>query len=213
MAATSTATPGLTRNDRVLLTIFGVIAGALGALTLLRLVAGIRLYALSASSRETEVALLNQNAALDGLSTPGEPGIVFAAQPTTDLLVRGLDDGTRALLAGGEALSALVAVVVSVGIAWLFLSVARGKPFARSLQALALTAGTTLAVGSVLGQGLAGLGRMNAATALNAALGDDRFVVGSTFDPQPVVLGFAIIALTFVLRAGRRLQRDTEGLV
>ena len=88
-----------------------------------------------------------------------------------------------------------------------------GKPFARSLQALALAAGATLALGSLLGLALAGFGRMNAALALNRALDEDRFLVGFSFDPLPVVLGFAIMALAFVFRAGHRLQRDTEGLV
>jgi hypothetical protein len=213
MATPTIAASGLTRPDRVVLWLFALVAAAFGVATIVRLVAGIRLYVLSAASGETQLFLLNSVHSDGDVPTEGDPSILFAAQPTTDLLVRGLDDGTRALLAGGEVLSALVALVVSVAIAWLFVSLARGKTFARSLQALALTAGATLALGSLLGQGIAGFGRMNAALALNEALGEERFLVGTTFDTLPLVLGFAIMALAFVFRAGHRLQRDTEGLV
>lgn len=213
MAVTTSARSGLTRPDRVVLWLFALVAAAFGAATIVRLVAGIRLYVLSAANGETELSLLNAGRSDSDVPTEGDPSILFAAQPTTDLLVRGLDDGTRTLLAVGEGLTALVAVVVSVAITWLFISLARGKPFARSLQALALTAGATLAIGSLLGEAIAGFGRMNAALALNEAIGDERFLVGFSFDPLPLVLGFAIMALAFVFRAGHRLQRDTEGLV
>lgn len=211
--AAATTPAGPTRPDRAVLWFFALVAAGFGVATIVRLVAGIRLYVLSAANGETQLFLLNSLGGDGDVPTEGDPSILFAAQPTTDLLVRGLDDGTRALLAIGEGLTAFVALVVSVAIAWLFVSLARGKPFARSLQALALTAGATLALGSLLGQAIAGFGRMNAALALNGALGEERFLVGTTFDTLPLVLGFAIMALAFVFRAGHRLQRDTEGLV
>ena len=37
------------------------------------------------------------------------------------------------------------------------------------------------------------------------------FVVGFSFDWTPILVGFAVMALGFVFRAGARLQRDTEG--
>lgn len=207
------ASTGLSRADRVVLGIFALVAAAFGALALVRIAAGVRYYVMSASNGETELFLHNALVAPDEYPTEGTPSILFGFEPTTDLVVGGLDAGTRVLLATGEALTALIALVVSVAIAWMLVSLARGRPFARPLQTLTLTAGAVLALGSLLGQGLAGLGRMMAADTLNDALGEERFLVGFTFDPLPVVLGFAIMALAFVFRAGHRLQRDTDGLV
>jgi hypothetical protein len=199
------------RSERVMLLIF---AGAAGAIGLVALIAGalrIRLYALASAGDATPVALLTE-AQLPGVPTDGDPQIVFGAFPTADLLVAGLSGTTRALLAVGEGLGALVVVVVSAGVGWLFVAVSRGRPFARSLYALALIAGATLALGSMLGQGLSGFGRMNAAVELNPVTGD-LFRIGFAFDPAPIVIGFAIMALAYVFRAGTRLQRDTDGLV
>lgn len=209
----SSTPSSLARADRVVLWLFAIVAAAFGAATLLRIAAGIRYYVMSASNGETELSLHNELVASDEYPNETTPSILFGVQPTTDLVAGGLDAGTRLMLAIGEGVTALIALVVSVAIAWLLVSLARGRPFARPLQALTLTAGATLALGSLLGQGLAGLGQMMAADALNEALGEERFLVGFTFDPLPVVLGFAIMALAFVFRAGRRLQRDTDGLV
>ena len=209
--AISTAPSGITRADRITLFVFAGIAGAIGLATLIAGALRIRLYAVAATDGSTPLSLLTDTS-VPGVPTDGDPSIRFGVFPTADLLVTGLSDGTRALLAVGEGIGVLVAVVVSATIFWLFLSLARAQPFAPSLHRLTLAAGATLALGSLLGQGIAGLGRMNAAAEVNP-VADDLFSVGFTFDPAPIVIGFAIMALAFVFRAGTRLQRETDGLI
>jgi len=212
MTTASTTAP-MTRGDRVVLSVFALASAAFGAASIAGGAARLRLYVRAADGGGTPVSLMtDSNFTPFPLDPEGpEPRVEFGAFPTADLLVVGLDDGTRTLLALGEGLSALVAAVVSLGVAWLFVSLARGRPFDRRLHLLALVSGATLALGSLLGQGLTGLGKMSAATALN---GDDRlFVAGFDFDPVPVMIGFAILALAFVFRAGSRLERETDGLV
>ena len=200
----------ISRADRVLMGVFAGIAAVIGALTVIRAAFRLRLYLLASADGNTPVSLLADASVSDG-PTDGEPRIVAGIHPTADLLVDGLDGPTRLLLGVGEGLGALVAVVVAGALAWLFLSLGRGRPFARSLHVLALVAGATLALGSLLAQGIAGFGRMEAAAALNDAGGSFR--VGFPFDPMPIVVGFAIMTLALVFRAGTRLQRDTDGLV
>lgn len=209
--ATTTASAGITRADRITLGVFAAVAALIGLAVLIGGVLRLRLYLVAAGEGGAPLSLVT-DAPLPGIPTEGDPRIVFGSYPTADLLVDGLDGGTRALLAIGEGLGALVAVVVAAALAWMFLSLARGRPFAKALYVLSLVAGATLALGSLLGQGIAGFGRMNAALQLNDA-GDDLFLVGFTFDPVPLVVGFAIMAFAYVFRAGARLQRDTAGLV
>ena len=199
------------RVDRVVLLIFSGVAAAVGVATLIMGALRIRLYASAIVEGGTPVALLTHSP-IPGTPTDGDPQIVFGTFPTADLLVNGLSDGTRSLLAIGEGFGVVVAVVVSGAIGWLLFAISRGRPFAQPLYALTLVAGATLSLGSVLGQGLSGFGKMNAAVELNAVT-DDLFLIGFAFDPAPLVIGFAIMALAFVFRTGTRLQRDTEGLV
>jgi hypothetical protein len=209
MAAPASDRP-LTRTDRAVLLTFAGIAALVGLVTLAGGVLRIRLYVLSAGDG-TPLALMTETP-LDAVRSGTTPEIVFGVYPTADLLVRGLSDVTRILLGLGEGLAVVVAAVVSIGMAALFWSTARGRPFARPLYGWALVAGATLSIGSLLAQGISGFGRMNAAVELNDVTGD-IFQVGFPFDPAPVVIGFAIMAMAYIFRAGARLQRDTEGLV
>ena len=144
--ATTTTPTGLTRSDRVLFWFFALVAGGFGAATLLQIVNGLRYYAASAANGDTELSLINRTYSGEGYPTEGEPSIVFGHAPTTDLLVRGLGPDARALLAIGEGLTALVALVVSVGIAWLLALAINGtfaqtvysrySPYVRALAAL-----------------------------------------------------------------------------
>lgn len=209
--AAPTPAAGITRADRITLTVFGAVAAVITLVLATGAVFRLRLYAVAAGEGGTPVSLLT-DAPIPGVPTDGDPRIVFGVFPTADLLVDGLDGGTRALLAVGEGLGALVSVIVAAALAWLFLSLARGRPFAKALYVLALVAGASLALGSMLGQGIAGFGKMNAALLLNETT-DDLFAVGFSFDPVPLVIGFAIMAFAYVFRAGARLQRETDGLV
>ncbi|MEO8528987.1 MAG: hypothetical protein ABI435_07905 [Pseudolysinimonas sp.] len=205
------ATAAPRRSERVVLAVLSIGAAVLGLVSLIAGILRLRLYLVNATDGATPLELLT-DAPLDGIPSAGEPSIVVGGYSSAHLLVRGLTTGTRALLASGELISIVVAVVVSAAIAVLLLFLARGRAFARPLVAVAQISGATLAVGSLLGQGLTGLGMMSAADELNP-LHHDLFTVGFVFDPAPIFIGLVIMGLAFVFRSGSRLQRETEGLV
>ena len=204
-------TDTISRADRAALTVFSAIAATLGLIMLIHGILRLRLYVVNAADGGTPLELLT-SASLPVEAHDTTPGIVTGGFSSAHLLATGLTDGTRALLAAGEGITALVAVVVSAGIAFLLFSLSRGRPFAKPLFTLAVLSGATLTIGGLLGQALAGFGRMTAADELNP-VADDLFTPGFTIDAVPIFAGFAILALAFVFRAGTRLQRDTDGLV
>lgn len=140
------------------------------------------------------------------------PGIIDAYGDNIIVRTSALSPGTAWLLAAGDLINALVISVVTLCFAATLWGVAQRRPFHRSLPAAAIAAGSALGIGSLLAQGLGGIGRMMAAGELSAPLGG---VVepGFLFTPVPVVVGLGLIALAYVFRAGARLQRETEGLV
>jgi len=140
------------------------------------------------------------------------PGIVQAHGDSIVVNADGLSTGTVWALAGGDFFLALTIGCVTFCFAYVLWRVAQRRPFHRTTQVAALVAGCAIALGSILSQGIGGLGQMMAASDLSAALGDVTSP-GFLFAPLPIVLGFAIMALAYVFRAGERLQRDTEGLV
>jgi hypothetical protein len=199
----------MTRADGITLSvlaglIFGAAAGYL-------LVGATQVVRMIAAPDETPIELLTSSD-VPAPAHEGQPQLEKATYTTADVVASGLSGGTRALLAAGAGLGVLTAVVVLGGIAYLIATLSRGKPFARALPVLALIAGTTLAFGSLLSQGLTVLGQMSAADELNP-VADDVFIVSGDFNLTLIFVGIVIMALAFVFRAGSRLQRDTEGLV
>ena len=199
----------MTRADGITLSVLaGLIFGAAAAYLLFGAAQVVRLIA---APGKTPLQLLT-SVELSVPEQEGQPQLGRGAYTTADAVASGLSDGTRALLATGAGLGVLTSAVVLGGVAYLIASIARGKPFASPLPVLALIAGATLAIGTLLAQGLTVLGQMFAADELNPVV-DDVFIVGGEFDPTLIFVGIVVMALAFVFRAGTRLQRDTEGLV
>lgn len=139
-------------------------------------------------------------------------GVVDARADSVLVHTTDLSAGTLWLLAGGDFCSALTIALVTFGFGVVLWRVVQRQPFHRQTYFATITAGSAIALGSLLSQGLGGLGQLAAATELSAALGGVT-VPGFLFSPVPVVAGFGILALAYVFRAGARLQHDTEGLV
>jgi hypothetical protein len=199
----------MTRADGITLSVLaGLIFGAAAAYLLFGATQVVRMIA---SPQGTSLELLT-SAGVPASAQDGQPALVDGTFTTADVVASGLSGGTRALLLTGAGLGVLTSVVVLGGVAYLIASIARGKPFARPLPVLALIAGATLAIGTLLAQALTVLGQMFAADELNP-VADDVFVVGGEFNPTLIFVGIVVMALAFVFRAGTRLQRDTEGLV
>ncbi|AYF97658.1 hypothetical protein [Protaetiibacter intestinalis] len=142
----------------------------------------------------------------------GGPGIVQVHGDSIVVNADGLAPGTVWALAAGDFFEALTIALVTASFAYVLWRVAQRRPFHRTVQAAALVAGFSLALGGILSQGIGGLGQMMAATDLEPTLGD-IVMPGFLFTPTPFVVGFGVMALAYVFRTGTRLQRETEGLV
>lgn len=139
-------------------------------------------------------------------------GVVEAYGDSLVVTVETLSGGALWLLTLGDLITALTIALVTASLGNVLWRIAQRRPFHRTVQIAALVAGCAVAIGSLLAQGLGGLGRMIAATELEDALGG-LAVPAFEFQPLLPILGFGILALAYVARAGERLQRDTEGLV
>ncbi len=139
-------------------------------------------------------------------------GVSSAVADTVTVHTDALSTGAVWTLASADVLQALTIAGVLIGSGLVIERLLRGKPFHRIVRPAILLAACSLAFGSLLTQGVRGLGQMQAADDLAGRL-DGVLVMGFTFDVVPVVAGFGMLALSYVIAAGMRLQRDTEGLV
>lgn len=199
---TATTTPkDMDSADRVgvivILIIGAFLGGFIAATGLIQAVFG-----LIDPSRHLVALLADIPLEASGVAARAERVIVTAEQ---------LPAGVAWALAGAQAISALIVGVVTVAAASVLWRVAQRRPFHRSVRLAAVVAGTTIALGSLIAQGLGGIATMAAADALADDL--EGLYVGFEFEPLSVIIGLAILALAYIFSAGERLQRDTEGLV
>lgn len=142
----------------------------------------------------------------------GGPGILAAHGNSLLVSTESLSAGPLWALAAADIVAAVATGCVAASFAFVLYRIVQRRPFHRSTQTSAIVAGCAIAFGSLLSQGLGGLGQMMAADELNDELGGIA-VAGFEFQPLLPIVGFGILALAYVFRAGERLQRDTEGLV
>lgn len=201
--------PALHRSDRVAMAALGasILAGGVvwfaGSLyALVRRVMG--------GTLSLELTVLDPRVDSDlpaGLNTIAWDG----AQANVDLVALGPVIAT--LLLGSQSLMVIVGAIVTGAIGIVLLRLARRAPFHRSLFAVAVVAGATLSLGSVIALGSHIYGSLKASDRVNELIGSQTFAVDATADPLPVLLGLVVMAMAVVFRSGERLQRDTEGLI
>lgn len=176
---------------------FALIAGMAGFLGLVALVDGTwRTVALAVGDGHIEL--------LAEAPITGNTGEFSAAIVRSDAL----DDTSRALLATGSGIAALVATVIGIAVVTFLVMTARGTPFHRLLYPVVLTTGLVMSLGGMIASGLEGFGRMIAGGELG-----DPYYSGFEVNIGPWAFGFVVLAAAYVIRAGQRLQRETEGLV
>ncbi len=183
--------------DRADRTAFAIIAGMTGVLGLLTLAEGVW----------RTIALARGDGAVELLATGdvvGNLGVVTSATVASDAL----SDGPRTLLVVASALGVVISTAVYVAIVAFLVSTARGTPFDRHLFPVVLTTGALMSTGGILAGGLDGLGRMMAGGELGAP-----YEAAFELEFGSWAFGFVVLVAAYVIRAGQRLQRDTEGLV
>jgi len=194
--------------ERGILILFMAAAAVVGLALLLPPMRQIALLA----SGEASLSMLTSAELPHSRMTNAGAALSAATFESSWVVAAGLSGGARWLLGLGMAFGALTAAATAGAVFYFVLLILWKRPFHRSLIVATQIAGSALLIGSIMSAGLGGLGRMMAATELNP-IADDVFVVGFSFDPNVLLAGIAVLALSFVFERGTRLQRDTEGLV
>jgi len=141
---------------------------------------------------------------------------VAAAEYTQSLVsFETLDAGTRWLLLAEAALPAVATVIVCAALWWLGLSLIRQRAFRRSMVPMLATAAFALIVTGMIGPLLGAIARAQAVEQLTASGADtDGFwMFLYELNPASVGWGIALALVGTAFEVGRRLQRETEGLV
>ncbi|MCE0509985.1 hypothetical protein V8Z69_06500 [Microbacterium aurugineum] len=124
--------------------------------------------------------------------------------------------GARWMLLLEVALPALATMALCAGVWWLGVSLIRSRPFRASLGWIFGLAACLMLAGALLGQLAGGIGRamiVQDLAAADPAVEDVLWTLLVQFDLAPVGWAFALALIAGVFEIGRRLERDTEGLV
>ena len=149
--------------------------------------------------------------ALDDVS-----GVSAATVESALVTVPAMPTGARWMLLLETALPALATVALCAGVWWLGVSFLRSRPFRASLGWMFGVAACLMIAGSLFGQLAGGIGRamivQDLATA-DPGAEDVLWTLLVQFDLAPVGWAFALALVSGLFEIGRRLQKDTEGLV
>ena len=149
--------------------------------------------------------------ALDGVA-----GVEGATVDSAIVTLIAPPTSARWLLLLETALPALATVALCAVVWWLGVSLIRSRPFRASLGWMFAVAACLLMAGTLFGQLAGGIGRAEIVKDLAAtdpAVEDVLWTLLMEFDLAPVGWAFALALVAGVFTIGRRLQRDTEGLV
>ncbi|MFE6735229.1 hypothetical protein [Microbacterium sp. NPDC057650] len=157
------------------------------------------------------VLLPVHDASMDSLA--GVAGVASAEYTESVVSFETLDAGTRWLLFGEQALPALATVIVCMSLWWLGLSLIRQRAFRRSMAPVLATAAIALIVAGMIGPFLGAIARAQVVDSLPASVTGSFWALLYQLDPAPIGWGIALALIVSAFEVGRRLQRETEGLV
>lgn len=207
--ARPTSRTQLRRSERLSLLFFALVAALFGiAMAISSVGAIVEMLA----GAETPVALsANQAVPLDAAT--GTAALVRGTFDSANVVISGLDFGSRALLAGGILIRALSYLALATTVVILCVGLYRGRPFTRSVTWVLTMASLTLMAGGILGSALTVAGQFMIASQLNSDPTMSVFPLAGNADLVPLFIGIGLGAVAAAFDIGERLQRDTEGLV
>ncbi|WP_151199593.1 hypothetical protein [Cryobacterium sp. LW097] len=180
----------------------GLLATGIGAVTLVRQLL-----------TERFVVTLFADAPLPSAASTGTAQIHGGSFDTAEVTVTGLSALPRFLLTLEGSTALATALLVSATVFYFCWSVLRRRPFNRPVFWLVALVGYALLLGTVLGQGFGGLGRMIAAGELNGDAPDGFWPQATLVDLAPAGTGLVLLVAAAAISLGQRLQRETDGLV
>lgn len=166
-----------------------------------------------ASGDRTLSLFVNQD--LPAAADDGTAAIVDGRLDNATIRVTDLSAGASTLLLAANIIGTVTQLAVALAFVYLCWRLLRREPFLRSLYLAFLSAGAALTIGSVVEQGLRGIGSWTVITELGGGTPDsDSFwPLTLSFDGGPVGLGIALMIVAVAFEHGQKLARDTEGLV
>lgn len=156
------------------------------------------------------VSLPVHDAAMESLADAA--GVASASYTESVVSFETLDAGTRWMLFGEQLLPAVATIIVCMSLWWLGLSLIRQRAFRKSMVPVLGTAAIALIVAGMIGPLLGAIARAQAVELLPASP-DVFWAFLYELDPSPIGWGIALALVVSAFEVGRRLQRETEGLV
>lgn len=198
----------LSASDRTALGVVGVLTAVAAPLAAVSIV----VIAVTAFGQPLTVTGLTVHDA----PMPTPVGTDAAAFDTASVTLSDAPAHLRWLVFAGGALPALATGTVGVAAAWLGIGVLRGRPFIRGAAATVFAMGAALIVGGVFGSLVRSIAR--AATTAHLESLDPTFsgtflAFENDIDLTTIWLALTLLLVGVVFQIGRRMQKDTEGLV
>ncbi|WP_130177252.1 hypothetical protein [Cryobacterium sp. SO1] len=159
------------------------------------------------------VVTLFADAPLPPSASAGTAQITGGTFDSAGITVTGLSALPRFLLTLEGSTTVATTLLVSATVAYFCWSVLRRRPFNRPVFWLVALVGYALLLGTVLGQGFGGLGRMIAAAELNGDAPEGFWPLATLVDLAPAGTGLVLLVAAAAISLGQRLQRETDGLV
>lgn len=182
--------------------LWGLLATVLGAWTIIEQLV-----------RDRFTVTLFADAPLPGAASAGTAVLTSGSYATAEVTVGRLSALPRFLLTLEASTALATALLVSATVAYFCWSVLRRRPFNRPVFTLVALVGYALVLGTVLGQGFGGLGRMIAAGELNSGPAEGFWPLAVLVDLGPAGTGLVLLVAAAAISLGQRLQRDTDGLI
>ena len=142
--------------------------------------------------------------------------IEHASATAVDVTITDAPASVTAWLLSADLLPILLVLIVCAAAIWLAVGLLQGRPFSRRFPIALIVVASAVMVCGMFTQLAASIGRAEAASFLNAgaAAGQEPFLAFSiAVDLSPLGWGLVIGLLAGAFSIGRRMQRETEGLV
>ncbi|MET0955455.1 MAG: hypothetical protein ABWY68_05850 [Cryobacterium sp.] len=153
------------------------------------------------------------DAPLPGSASAGTATLTSGTFDSADVTIAGLSPLPRFLLTLEGSTALATTLLVSATVVYFCWTVLRRRPFTRPVFWLVALVGYALIVGTILGQGFGGIGRMIAAGELNRDPVEGFWPMATLVDLAPAGTGLVLLVAAGAISLGQRLQRDTDGLI
>jgi hypothetical protein len=146
-------------------------------------------------------------------ASTGTARLIGGTFDSAEVTVAGLSTLPRFLLTLEGATMVATTLLVSATVVYFCWSVLRRRPFTKPVFWLVALVGYALILGTILGQGFGGLGRMIAAGELAGEPMNGFWPLAVSIDLGPAATGLVLLVAAGAIHLGQRLQRETDGLI